>query len=139
MYRCRLISNFPIEMLRIIIIFSSKAVDEEWDNPFQPEGEVSHDADLIIQLWKGRKLSDNCEDLHENMKTLALDTTEDSEESDDTPSDTTDSQKCNGSNGTHETTPAPVINNSDSINYIVIMNNEAEKHKNKIKKHCNLM
>jgi len=26
---------------------------EEWDNPFQPEGEVSHDADLILQLWKG--------------------------------------------------------------------------------------
>lgn len=27
--------------------------EEEWDNPFQPEGEVSHDADLILQLWKG--------------------------------------------------------------------------------------
>jgi len=26
--------------------------EEEWDNPFQPDGEVSQDADLILQLWK---------------------------------------------------------------------------------------
>jgi len=31
----------------------------EWDNPFQPEGEVSQDAEVIVQLWKGGRL---CQD-----------------------------------------------------------------------------
>ena len=29
--------------------------DEEWDNPFQPEGEVSEEADIILSLWKEGK------------------------------------------------------------------------------------
>merc|ERR1719266_2224039 len=31
----------------------------EWDNPFQPEGDVSQDAEVIVQLWKGGRL---CQD-----------------------------------------------------------------------------
>merc|ERR1712126_9571 len=27
--------------------------EDELDNPFQPEGEVSHDADILLHLWKG--------------------------------------------------------------------------------------
>jgi len=27
--------------------------EDELDNPFQPEGEVSHDADIMLHLWKG--------------------------------------------------------------------------------------
>ena len=52
-----------------------RQAEEEWDNPFQPEGEVSQDADLIIQLWKGGRLTET-EDLHENLKTLALESSE---------------------------------------------------------------
>ena len=79
------------------------------------------------------------------MKTLALDTTtEDSEESGDNDTNSDKPSSPNKSNGTshqngNSAPVTPVINNSDSINYIVIMNSEAEKHKNKIKKHCNLM
>ena len=29
--------------------------DEEWDNPFQPEGEVSEEANIILSLWKEGK------------------------------------------------------------------------------------
>ena len=29
-----------------------------WDNPFRPEGELSHDAEEILRLWKDGKLKD---------------------------------------------------------------------------------
>ena len=29
---------------------------EGWDNPFQPEGEISRDADELLRLWKEGKL-----------------------------------------------------------------------------------
>ena len=115
---------------------------EERDNPFQPEGEVSQDADLIIQLWKGGKLTEP-EDLNENLRSLALDSIASSEtdESDHNQS-SEDHLKTNGFsanlNNSPNQTKLPVINASE-MNYIVMMNNGAEKHKNKIKKHCNLM
>lgn len=31
--------------------------EQEWDNPFQPEGEISQDADLMLSLWRGGMLS----------------------------------------------------------------------------------
>ena len=30
---------------------------EGWDNPFRPEGEISHDADELLRLWKEGKLA----------------------------------------------------------------------------------
>ena len=123
--------------------------DEERDNPFQPEGEVSQDADLIIQLWKGGKIKES-EDLQENMKTLALDSLDSStkdeslqSDSDELSADESDNKTVtNGVNGSSNkvSSPAkiPVINSGD-MNYIVIMNNGTQKHKNKGKKHCNLM
>ena len=123
--------------------------DEEWDNPFQPEGEVSQDADLIIQLWKGGKLTES-EDLQENMKTLALDSLDSSTKDDSLQSDSDELSvdesenktvtNCVSGRNNKVTSPAkiPVINSGD-MNYIVMMNNGTQKHKNKIKKHCNLM
>ena len=40
---------------------SRESEEEGWENPFQPEGEVSHDADLILRLWKGGNLQQNLE------------------------------------------------------------------------------
>ena len=124
--------------------------DEERDNPFQPEGEVSQDADLIIQLWKGGKIKES-EDLQENMKTLALDSLDSSTKDESLQSDSGNELSAdesenktvtNGVNGSSNkvSSPAkiPVINSGD-MNYIVMMNNGTQKHKNKIKKHCNLM
>jgi len=123
---------------------SSKAVEEERDNPFQPEGEVSQDADLIIQLWKGGKIKES-EDLQENMKTLALDSLDSSTKDDSVQSDSGNELSADESDNKMVTSnkvssPAkiPVINSGD-MNYIVMMNNGTQKHKNKIKKHCNLM
>ena len=31
-----------------------------WDNPFHPSGSVSADADLIVRLWKERRLDKWC-------------------------------------------------------------------------------
>ena len=31
-----------------------------WDNPFHPSGSVSADADLIVRLWKERRLDKRC-------------------------------------------------------------------------------
>ena len=118
--------------------------DEEWDNPFQPEGEVSQDADLIIQLWKGGKIKES-EDLQENMKTLALDSLDSSTKDGSVQSDSGNELSADESDNKMVTSnkvssPAkiPVINSGD-MNYIVMMNNGTQKHKNKIKKHCNLM
>ena len=132
------------------LFFSSKIVEEEWDNPFQPEGEVSQDAEKIIQLWRGGKLTED-EDLQENLNSLTPDLAKDESFQSDISnevSDESDEKKIpNGVNG-HSTAAAnpkistptkiPVINTSD-MNYIVMVNNGTEKHKNKIKKHCSLM
>ena len=128
----------------IFIPLRSKSFqEEEWDNPFQPEGEVSQDADLIIQLWKGGKLAET-EDLQENLKSLALETEKESDLDDDTDTESNENvddnpKHVNGVNGfkTMSPTKKPVINSSD-VGYLVMINGP-EKHKNKIKKHCNLM
>ena len=139
--------------------FSSKMVEEEWDNPFQPEGEVSQDAEKIIQLWRGGKLVED-EDLRENLNSLTpipdLDKDKSNETSNESlqsdvrdaeSTDESDEKKIpNGVNGHSSAanpkistpTKIPVINTSD-MNYIVMVNNGTEKHKNKIKKHCSLM
>ena len=133
-----------LNMTKTKIYFSRKTV-EEWDNPFQPEGEVSQDADLIIQLWKGGKLAES-EDLEQNLKSLVLETekesdTEDTEDTEDESSAEVDHNpsQANGVNGFKSVSPSkkPVINSSD-VGYLVMINGP-EKHKNKIKKHCNLM
>ena len=128
----------------IFIPLRSKSFqEEEWDNPFQPEGEVSQDADLIIQLWKGGKLAET-EDLQENLKSLVLETEKESDLDDDTDTESNENvddnpKHVNGVNGFKPTSPTkkPVINSSD-VGYLVMINGP-EKHKNKIKKHCNLM
>ena len=114
-----------------------RQAEEEWDNPFQPEGEVSQDADLIIQLWKGGRLAET-EDLHENLKTLALESSEtDSKDDSLESSEGNIVAPVNGHSKVSTPTKIPVISSSD-MNYIVMMK-ETDKHRNKIKKHCNLM
>jgi len=139
-----------------LLSYKSKMVEEEWDNPFQPEGEVSQDAEKIIQLWRGGKLAED-EDLRENLNSLTpipdLDKDKSNETSNESlqsdirdsgSTDESDEKKIpNGVNGhanpkTSTPTKIPVINTSD-MNYIVMVNNGTEKHKNKIKKHCSLM
>jgi hypothetical protein len=39
-------------MRLFLLIFSSY---QGWDNPFRPEGEISHDAEEILRLWKEGK------------------------------------------------------------------------------------
>ena len=124
---------------------SNTLLEEEWDNPFQPEGEVSQDADLILQLWKGGKLAES-EDLEQNLKSLVVEAekesdTEDTEDTEDESNAEVDenSKQAIGVNGFKSVSPCkkPVINSSD-VGYLVMINGP-EKHKNKIKKHCNLM
>ena len=93
-------------------------------------------------MWKGGKLTEP-EDLNENLRSLALDSIASSEKSDESDHNQSseDHLKTNGFSANLNNSPQtklPLINASD-MNYIVMMNNGAEKHKNKIKKHCNLM
>ena len=131
--------SYKYWMTKTLNYFSRKTI-EEWDNPFQPEGEVSQDADLIIQLWKGGKLAES-EDLEQNLKSLVLETEKesDAEDTEDESNAEVDgnSKQANGVNGFKSLSPSkkPVIN---SVGYLVMINGP-EKHKNKIKKHCNLM
>merc|ERR1719153_483491 len=52
-------STFDSDLYQPKDSYDSSLEPEEWDNPFQPEGEVSQDADLILQLWKGGKLNED--------------------------------------------------------------------------------
>ena len=93
---------------------------------------MSQDADMILQLWKGGKLS---EDLQENMKTLTEhETVDDKNDSLETSDDNDDDINKTSSSCSE----IPAISSSD-MNYIVMMNATTEKHKNKVKKHCSLM
>ena len=86
------------------------------------------------------------EDLEQNLKSLVLEAekesdTEDTEDTEDESNEEVDekSKQANGVNGFKSLSPSkkPVINSSD-VGYLVMINGP-EKHKNKIKKHCNLM
>ena len=81
MYTCN-IPEFPIERLPICLLkgyfkvggqnclafattrwqlqffFYFCSSYQGWDNPFRPEGELSHDAEEILRLWKDGKLKD---------------------------------------------------------------------------------
>ena len=85
----------------------------------------------MLEQWKGGKLATGlCLDTAEHSaEELTDSTSEESEEAD--PGTAVTSSPDTG-------TRRPVINTAD-MNYIVIMNSDKEKHKNKIKKHCNLM
>jgi len=84
------------------------------------------------------------EDLQQNLKTLTLETVKESDIEDDSDTESNEnvddtSKHVNGVNGFKLSSPSkkPVINSSD-VGYLVMINGP-EKHKNKIKKHCNLM
>ena len=42
----------------IFDLFFHSSSYQGWDNPFRPEGELSHDAEEILRLWKEGKLKD---------------------------------------------------------------------------------
>ena len=84
------------------------------------------------------------EDLQENLKSLVLETEKESDLDDDTDTESNENvddnpKHVNGVNGFKPASPTkkPVINSSD-VGYLVMINGP-EKHKNKIKKTCNLM
>eukprot|EP00092_Neocalanus_flemingeri_P001503 GFUD01001604.1.p1 GENE.GFUD01001604.1~~GFUD01001604.1.p1 ORF type:complete len:546 (+),score=139.71 GFUD01001604.1:509-2146(+) len=178
-------STFDTDMYQIQDSCDSSTPPEEWDNPFQPEGEVSQDADLILQLWKGGKLNE--ENLEENLKNLAAAASAESstcsspehsnqqglqnfnmENGVNNAIDREREQKnvvngikgenpvngVNSANGLHyvasskpgspkknQTNQIPVTNNmkdNTDMTYTVVLS-EKQKHKNKIKKHCNMM
>jgi len=174
-------STFDTEMYQVKESYDSSSIPEEWDNPFQPEGEVSQDADLILQLWKGGKLNE--ENLEENLKNLAAAASAESsvssspEHSDhkgqngfnigNGVNNVVNNENKNGVNGVNgfngvngangvnlvspsksvspkknQTSQIPVTNNMKDTNpdltYTVVLS-EKQKHKNKIKKHCNMM
>lgn len=39
----------------LIVIFSCYSTDSGWDNPFRPDGDLSREADEIVELIKGGK------------------------------------------------------------------------------------
>ena len=90
----------------------------------------------MLELWKGGKLATGLGlDTAEHSAEELTDSTSGSEESEEADTGTGTGTSCSD---TGTVTRRPVINTAD-MNYIVIMNSDKEKHKNKIKKHCNLM
>jgi hypothetical protein len=171
-------STFDTDSYQTKDSYDSSLEPEEWDNPFQPEGEVSQDADLILQLWKGGKLNED------SLKNLAAATSPGSSVSsspqhlnrkEQNGSEVSgvnnvinleDKNIVNGVNGVkgvnghnglnganvvnlvssnklgspkkNQTSQLPVTNNNSDLTYTVVLS-EKQKHKNKIKKHCNMM
>jgi len=142
--------------------------EEEWDNPFQPEGEVSHDADLILQLWKGGKLGEDTLAANLAKAASAESSLASSPQHTGSPRDTptllngkengtvvgddTGSQMENGFatvNGGHDIakngkvslangSPVKGIKHEQGPGFPLSLSDK-QKHKNKLKKHCNMM
>jgi len=123
----------------------------EWDNPFQPEGEVSQDAEVIVQLWKGGRL---CQDSLAADLASAQASAESSINGSCPASPATspnhspaspppslnnlsNSTPVGGEVPSSSPPPPPVRANVPSTTQLVL--SEKQKHKNKLKKHCNMM
>jgi len=126
----------------------------EWDNPFQPEGEVSQDAEVIVQLWKGGRL---CQDSLAADLASAAASAESSlngslaaspgvspasspNHSASPPPHhlpTSNSSNPLGGEPSSSPPPPPLRGNVPSTTQLVL--SEKQKHKNKLKKHCNMM
>ena len=53
----------------MLVFFSSY---EGWDYPFRPEGEISHDADELLRLWrKGQQVESKTEILAERSEDVS--------------------------------------------------------------------
>merc|ERR1719341_44199 len=126
----------------------------EWDNPFQPEGEVSQDAEVIVQLWKGGRL---CQDSLAADLASAAASAESSlngslaaspgvspasspnHSASPPPHHLPTSNNSNplGGEPSSSPPPPPLRGNVPSTTQLVL--SEKQKHKNKLKKHCNMM
>jgi len=172
-------STFDSDLYQPKDSYDSSLEPEEWDNPFQPEGEVSQDADLILQLWKGGKLNED------SLKNLAAATSPETStcsspehlnhkeqngikvngvnnvtnlEDKNIVNGANSVNGVNGVNGANvvnllssnkkgspkknQTSQFPATNNikdnNSDLTYTVVLS-EKQKHKNKMKKHCNMM
>ena len=106
------------------IFFYSSEGEEGWENPFQPEGEVSQDADIILQLWKGGNLNQDLESAFNQVQAEKLRVPE-PEVSIPAPEPAPEEPE--------EETKSPVVETR-----LVLV--EKPKHKNLLKKkHCSLM
>ncbi|XP_023332361.1 uncharacterized protein LOC111704367 [Eurytemora carolleeae] len=98
--------------------------EEGWENPFQPEGEVSQDADIILQLWKGGNLNQDLESAFNQVQAEKLRVPE-PEVSVPAPEPAPEEPE--------EETKSPVVETR-----LVLV--EKPKHKSLLKKkHCSLM
>lgn len=150
-------------------------LEQEWDNPFQPEGEISQDADLMLSLWRGGLLSqceaaplaqtqaqshgathncpeggthsDTCrtytesEDQHNTLQHILKQTEHNGSDDTGVGGDThhigAQTTQCLGKiiNGSSVTGRKQ----SDHSPTFQIAISDKMKHKNKLKKHCNMM
>ena len=56
---------FNVKISSFLVFFSSY---EGWDNPFRPEGELSHEAEELLKLWKQGKLKTHPNDPNSSSK-----------------------------------------------------------------------
>ena len=129
----------------------------EWDNPFQPEGEVSQDAELIVQLWKGGKLRQETGSLADDLRRAASSESGLAEASpqhlspqhqaaappSSPPSSPTSPSSSLGSSGGDGGggggSPSKGARQEAAPGTQVAVLTDKQKHKNKLKKHCNMM
>ena len=123
--------------------------DEEWDNPFQPEGEVSEEADVILSLWKEGKLVNE-----ENIKSIMQEKDAEKEDSESAAdvcckdeSDRSRTSMCMNPNCNSQTLPSMSVfkQSSDPGTVSDKEHNkdgaltQRNKKKNKLKEHCRVM
>ena len=125
-------------------------LEQERDNPFQPEGEVCQDAELILQLWKGGRLgapdslaadlaraaSQDNSPQHGTSHHLGDDLTVEEGEDDLAVKAGEDdlTVDCLEGGGGKQGQGQEVV----QTNQLALLSDK-QKHKNKLKKHCNMM
>ena len=128
-----------MNVLNLINMFYFSESEEGWENPFQPEGEVSQDAEMILRLWKGGNLDT---DLETALAQLHKEKVEEMEEvvAEVEVPEVPEDQEGNQSTASKPETKEDTRPTSERINTDTrLVQNEKLKHKNLLKKLCSLM
>ena len=134
-------------------------LEQERDNPFQPEGEVCQDAELILQLWKGGRLGAPDSLAADLARAASQDTGPQHGNSHDLGDHLT-GQACENNltvNHGEDDLTLKAGEGNLNIDYVeggggrqgrgqelvqttqLALLSDKQKHKNKLKKHCNMM
>ena len=126
-------------------MFSSSSY-EGWDNPFRPEGQISHEAEELLRLWRAGKLKnpDGTPDTEEpDAATLTQRALEQEKQEKEQKNKTNGHSPANGSSGTTKSAVvevrrenAPLLSQPGKPQHVTLGSSGGEDKEPKKKKGC---